>query len=179
MTRASQSNAVVLYSQRLGFVAELAVFCRQQLRAENPRPVRDVLGIALRQLADHAVSSRGKGKYLGHAPWSRSALRILEGNNGRVRGVERQLSHEHVVPVSYVLDVLLGEDMPIGQSEEVIAKLSVVAVITRTEDQRVSKSGLRTKMPTYWDRADLWARFKDSRVGLYEEMDFGVEHEKT
>lgn len=74
----------------------------------------------IRKIHDAAVSFRGKGKYLGHAHWSRKALTLLEGNGGTERGIKDLLSHEHVIPVSFLIKQILFKNPP-GTELEIVA----------------------------------------------------------
>ena len=131
---------------------------------------RQMLGEGIRKLHDRAVSFRGQGKFRGHAHWSCTALALLRNNGGTERGIKKLLSHEHVVPVNVVLDILLrNASATIDDMEGLIRRFSVVAIITREEEAIVSKGGLKNKMPEHWDGNDVWARYK--QVGLYERIE--------
>jgi len=132
---------------------------------------RQMLEEGIRKLHDSATSFRGQGKYRGHAHWSRSAQKILNNNGGTQRGITGLLSHEHVVPVNVVLDILLRNSATATTNdiEELILSYSVVAIITREEEAILTGAGLKSRMPDGWDGRDVWARYK--ATGLYEHIE--------
>lgn len=160
-----------LSPQKLRTVAAFA-----RLYAAHPADFPDIL-IArqmivegIRKLHDYATSARGRGKYKGHSHWSKDAVLILNSNGGIVSRVNRFLSHEHVVPVRLVVDRLLqiSPNAPIEDFEIEIRRFSVVAIVTRDEEQLLREAGLRDTMPAGWNEIDVWARYR--AVGLYENI---------
>lgn len=152
----------------LATVARYCVALRPSLKHYGP--ARQLINRGLRQLHDHAVSFRGKGKHLGHAHWSVDALKLLKANGNTERGITGKLSHEHVVPAMTVVDILFSIDptSPTLRYESQIRKFSVVAIITRDEENVLSKAGLARKMPDDWDGRDVWARYR--KTGLVKKI---------
>lgn len=120
----------------------------------------------IRKLHDNATSSRGTGKYLGHTHWSYSALKIVNSKKKIGIDVTSHLSHEHVVPVNVVISKLMSlkATAKIEDIEKVIRDFSIVAIITRGEDELLRKKGLGKKMPLDWDHADIWARYRKTEL---------------
>lgn len=79
----------------------------------------------------------------------------------------KELCHEHVVPKRYILEKLFSLSSP--TTEEVYRVLStycIGAVVTRDEDRRLAKMGLRSKMPTNWDEKNIWARYDLAEIEM-------------
>ena len=116
----------------------------------------------IRKTHDAAESFRGKGKYLGHAHWSRQALMLLADNGGTEKGITDSLSHEHVIPVSYIVKDILFKNPP-GTKIEIyrgqIDEFSVVAIVTRAEHEKLTNAKLGSTMPCGWEEIGLWARY--------------------
>lgn len=131
---------------------------------QDQRIAHEMLREGLRKLHDHATSHRGSGKFLGHSDWSKKALEILSNANGDVNECKGSLRHEHVVPVSVVVDLLvaLSPEVTPKKCEDLIQNFSIVAIITRVEDRKLSGAGLARNMPANWDRADVWARYEEA-----------------
>jgi hypothetical protein len=162
-------NGTRLDLAKLRTVASTAVFVASEPTGKwDSTLASQMLGEGIRKLHDCATSFRGCGKYLGHAHWSRNALRLLHQNGGTERGITKLLSHEHVVPVGVVLSILLrnGTRASVTEIEKLIHRFSVVAIITRDEETLLTAAGLKNKMPEGWNGRDVWARYK--AVGLYE-----------
>jgi hypothetical protein len=102
-----------------------------------------------------------EGKYVGCKYWSEAAWKIREQQDSLV--------HEHVMPKSLVIQRLLGL-FPNATESSVNQLLDTYckgAVITKHEDARLNSQGLRSKMPTDWDEADVWARYKCVGIALH------------
>ena len=161
----------VLPGGRVRFLAKVARFCvLSREEAPDDNAARQMLAVGIRQLHDNAQSFRGAGKYLGHSVWSMAALDVLEQNEGRVPGITDQLSHEHVFPVMKVVEILfaLSSSAPLQDYEEVIECNSVVAILTRSEDRKLSATRLRNQMPLDWNGNDLWARLR--AIDIYDQL---------
>jgi len=157
-----------LNQQKISTLAKTASFLvRQWHRLPDTRIAHEILREGLRKLHDCAESHRGDKKYLGHADWSKAALRELRLASGDIEKAKLRLRHEHVVPVKVVVDLMveLGRQATSESCEEVIRRFSRVAIITRDEDKLFGKAHLSNSMPEDWDRRDIWARYK--LVGLY------------
>ena len=72
---------------------------------------------------------------------------------------------EHVVPQMEIVNMLMGLD-PLSKSgvEKILKNYFHVMLVTKEEHQRLNSSGLRSKMPSNWDRKDVWARY--NAVGI-------------
>ncbi|MCJ8296367.1 MAG: hypothetical protein MJK15_18370 [Colwellia sp.] len=134
--------------------------------------VRQMINLGIRKIHDVAISHRGNGKYKGHRAWSKSALSLLETNNGSVIGITKYLSHEHVVPLKIVVDkiFIMPKDTSIQEYVDIINEWGVVAIITREEDLLFRVFKLSKCMPESWDGNDYFARYR--AVGLFEELVF-------
>ena len=164
----SSMNGTHLHSAKLRTVSSIVKFVAVlPIATLDCTIASQMIREGIRKLHDCATSSRGHGKYLGHAHWSRAALKHLEQNGGATSGITKLLAHEHVVPVGIVVSELLkgGQKTEI-EIEKLILRLSVVAIITREEEALLSEAKLRSRMPDDWDGHDIWARYR--AVGLYE-----------
>lgn len=82
--------------------------------------------------------------------------------------MEKEVSEcdvEHVVPQMEIVNMLMDMD-PLSKSEveKILKNYFHVMLVTKEEHQRLNASGLRSKMPSNWDRKDLWARY--NAVGI-------------
>lgn len=129
-----------------------------------------MINIGIRKLHDIARSERGKGKYLGHPLWSKNAIKILEENEGKIKGVTEYLTHEHLVPLNVVVELLIRIPLnsPVDIYKREILKLAAVAIITREEDMRFDEAKLTRKMPHNWCGTDVFARYK--KVNLFDDL---------
>lgn len=131
-----------------------------------------MVGLGIRTIHDKASSPRGNGKYLGHDCWSKSALKLLKDNGGSVVSITRKLSHEHAIPISYIVkDVLFDNEpgIPVDIYESQIDEFSVVVIITREENSQLSAYGYANKMPDNWQDQGEFVRYK--LAGLYDELE--------
>ena len=72
---------------------------------------------------------------------------------------------EHVVPQMEIVNMLM-EMNPLSKSEveKILLNYFRVLLVTKEEHQRLNASGLRSKMPQYWNKKDVWARY--NAVGI-------------
>lgn len=107
-----------------------------------------------------------QGKYEGCEHWSEAASELRNHPDRR-----RLLVHEHVIPKSIVIQLLLLLPAPTGDSVyQLLAANCIGAVITREEDARLNSLGLRSRMPTEWDENDAWARYKHAGIVIRTEV---------
>ena len=87
--------------------------------------------------------------------------RSVEADKRELKG----LRLEHVVPQMWFVNKLMDMNAP---DKEKIGKLLKkhfrVLLVTKEEDAKLTKAGLRSKMPEGWDEKDPWARHK--KVGI-------------
>jgi hypothetical protein len=68
---------------------------------------------------------------------------------------------EHAVPFTVVVNCLMDmKHLTVKAVTNVLKKWYVVMLVTKEEDLRLLKSGLRYKMPDNWDKKDVFARYK-------------------
>ena len=77
---------------------------------------------------------------------------------------------EHVVPQMVIVNMLM-DISPLTKSEveRILKTYFRVLLVTKDEHQKLNTSGLRSKMPSNWDKKDVWARY--SAVGIQPELD--------
>jgi hypothetical protein len=83
---------------------------------------------------------------------------------GKARG---EVVHDHSIPHSFILQKLLDlKKVDHKTLEGVIKKYYRIGIITKSEDARLSKIGLRSKMPQGWDEnlGDIYERY--SKAGI-------------
>jgi hypothetical protein len=130
-----------------------------------------MINLGVRTIHDNARSPRGKGKYLGHDCWSRTALMLLEENGGTTQGITKKLSHEHAIPVSYLVKEILfknAPNMPVQVYKSQIVEFSAVAIITRVELGQLNSVGYTQAMPPDWLDHGAFARYK--LAGIFNEL---------
>lgn len=76
--------------------------------------------------------------------WSRS----------RFYGRDKPFKFEHVVPAGIVRERLLKSGRTAGTVRHVLQNLGFVAVVLRSEDQKLRDAGLNGKMPDGWSWGD-------------------------
>jgi len=110
---------------------------------------------AKRAIIDQAiwVWSEYDGKHSPSLFWSNEAKQAKLN--------ELPIIHEHPVPRQVIREKLFSLRKPSTVSvKRVLTRYCIGAVIAKTEDITLNKSGLRSKMPADWDGKDLWARYK-------------------
>jgi hypothetical protein len=159
--------ATRLQKTKLRAVAQLAQFCVRNPDLLTDNLIPQTLGIAIRKLHDFGNSDLGKGKYLGHAFWSRRARILLAKNGGTDNGIKLHLAHEHVIPVKLVVDELLAlkPESKITEFERLIRRLSRVAIITREEEIKMLRPVKLSQAPSErWYFKDPWWRYRKAKL---------------
>ena len=97
---------------------------------------------------------------------SQGAYEVLKEHKGEKKISFKALSlrYEHVVPATLHYEELLAlsKDGPIGERdfEDFMEKKFLICVITKEENKRLNKAGLRQTMPDDWEKGgDAWARY--------------------
>lgn len=111
------------------------------------------------------VWSEFEGKYRGCRQWSKSA-------QGKFTD-ERELRHDHAVPKKYLIG-RLAERRGSATVERVRLLLDahcIGVVITRDQDNLLTKKGLRASMPPGWDGTDPLARYRAAGIALKTNID--------
>lgn len=72
----------------------------------------------------------------------------------RFYGTNKPFKYEHVVPAGIVRERLLKSGRSEGTVRHVLQSLGFVAVLLRSEDQRLREAGLNGKMPDGWNWGD-------------------------
>ena len=72
----------------------------------------------------------------------------------RFYGKNKPFKYEHVVPAGIVRDRLLKSGRTEGTVRSVLQNVGFVAVLLRSEDQRLREAGLNGKMPDGWKWGD-------------------------
>lgn len=161
-----------LNQSKVELVAKVAKFLvDSDLVNQNESLSYQLISEGIRKIHDYAICFRGKGKYLGHPYWSNKALKLLKENNGKVQGIQKFLSHEHVIPVSMVVKgklFKLKKGTDIGDYIKIINDYSVVAIITREENKMLSNKGYGNKLPKDSDEKDIFGRYR--KVGFIDHL---------
>lgn len=139
---------------------------RYRTKSELCRDLAFVLNSNLHYGTKYAVLSEATwvwsefgGKYNGCEHWSEAAW--------AVRGEQKMLVHEHIVPKSIVIERLLQLLKPTPDSvNDLLTSYCIAAIVTRDEDALLNNFGLRSKMPMDWDERDVWARYKHAGIKL-------------
>jgi hypothetical protein len=86
---------------------------------------------------------------------------------GKVRPA---IVHDHSIPHSFVLNKLLALKNVTNEAlKEVINKHYRIGIITKEEDELLTRSGLRKKMPDGWDEksGSVYARYEKVGITLF------------
>lgn len=130
---------------------------------------KQIVGIGIRKIHDHAECNKGKGKYLGHPHWSKKAIALLKENNNKTKGIVGKLRSEHVIPINYLVNNIIfknekGIDIEIYEGQ--ILKHSLVAILEKEENKAFSKAfkehGVSDSMPKDWspNHGNPFARYE-------------------
>ncbi len=89
----------------------------------------------------------------------------------RFYGKGMPFKYEHLIPAGIVRDRLLQSDRSTRTIRHVLVNSGFVAVLLRTEDQRLSKAGLNRKMPQGWKWGDdPLERYRAVGIELSDQM---------
>lgn len=137
-------------------VAEITLLCQRMAREGVPRTGYARL---LRETIFFVWEGGNAEKY---AP---SRRRSLAAN-----GLHRtELDYDHVVPSKYVIDELLAlQPVTHKTVHDILDRFVEGVLITKEEHQRLSKFGLRSKMPPNWNGEDKFARYRAAGIVLSE-----------
>lgn len=97
-----------------------------------------------------------QGKYDGCHWWSPDA------NTKHLRtGNFKDLRHEHVVPRSELRKMLMKKLRNLTPEEihRILSTFCLAIIVTKEEDAKINKIGLRSKMPDDWNGENPWARY--------------------
>ena len=68
---------------------------------------------------------------------------------------------EHIVPQMVIVNMLMDmEDITNAAVKTILEKYFHVMLVTKEEHQKLNASGLRSTMPSDWDKKDAYARYK-------------------
>jgi|CXWL01.1.fsa_nt_gi hypothetical protein len=102
------------------------------------------------------VWSEFEGKRDGCRFWSELARRAIPST---------KLIHEHVVPQNVIIRRLLSLRQPSAASvKRVLNRFCIGVVVTHDEDRKLTRLGLRAKMPNDWDGKTPWARYSAANI---------------
>jgi hypothetical protein len=79
----------------------------------------------------------------------------------------KDVVHEHVVPHSFIMNKLLSlEELTDENIMSVLQKFYIICKISKDEDKRLNRAGLRSQMPEDWDEKNdsVYARYE--QVGI-------------
>jgi hypothetical protein len=156
-----------LHSAKLHAVAQFAQFCVRNPDLLSDKLIPQTLGIAVRKLHDFGKCGLGSGKYLGHPYWSRKARSLLIQNSRKLQGIQIQLAHEHVIPIKLIVRelLLMPKQTTVREFENMIRRMSLVAIITREEEITYLRAVKPTDAPKErWFVRDPWWRYR--KAGL-------------
>jgi len=143
--------------------------------------MRDPNGSVLRGFVDSWFAYHSGGAFLsrgGRPIWfntpdpdkhgsALSAMHFVSSDAKQVlagRSSER-LMKDHAVPIAIVRELLFEIDEVNPTTIKLFLREHYrLGVITKREDNLLSSIGLRSKMPTEWDRSDPFARYKRAEI---------------
>jgi len=125
--------------------------------------IKFVIRCAVRQACNFATDLPGYDSKKGAGLVSKKAhTQILDGDFSGLIG-------EHVVPISVILRKL--DALSSSSAKEIgvlIRRFCTRAVITKAEDSKLGKSGLKKKMPQGWDGGNEMARYDKVEIETLE-----------
>ena len=110
--------------------------------------------------------SSHEGKYSGCQYWTPEAIlaaheHLRYEGQGLAPPYEHRIVHEHIIPRNIIRDILLNSQSLIASEIESLLKLYCVgAIITKPQDDKLTKAKLRASMPNQWQPGDIWARYR-------------------
>lgn len=112
------------------------------------------------------------GKYCGMRFWSRDAFDIYS-NRQKGENWWKELRHEHIVPKNIFVDsILKNPDVDPEVLRTHFKDKMIACVVTKREDERLSKQKLRASMPdgntNFFEISDIWERYKACGIEVLE-----------
>ena len=154
--------------------------------------IKELLWHATTMIEGRKVVSRGKfkGEYInntneminikivGQRYWTKDAMEKYKKNNKEEKDYKiiDGLVHEHAVPRNIIKKKIIDklesidsyDDECINNIFNIIRDLSKSVVVSKAEDEKLNKAGLRQKMPEKWDGKDWKARYKMKEIKIYK-----------
>ena len=145
--------------QRLELIAEAVRYCQRVKRMGMPS---SCYSKALREPVYFLWELReGRTKASGCRYRSQAAVGLTFGDG--------RLISDHAIPFCYLERELLAlDDVTPEVVRSVLLRYEVRVLITKSENERLSASGLQSKMPLNWDGADPLARYRAVGIELME-----------
>jgi hypothetical protein len=85
------------------------------------------------------------------------------------RADKKELRHEHAVPRNLLVQRIIACSSQPDAVKETLDKFAIAVVITKAEDARLNKKGLRAKMPNdNWWEHDPYARYDECGIKLVQ-----------
>ena len=110
-----------------------------------------------------------------HHKYTNKSLRTILDSKTSHRYSIKGLRHEHVVPRSIILDIMLEDSWcqkgNVHAVQKILSKYLKVAIVTREEDLMLSKNGLMYGMPKGWNKEDIYARYETAGITLNEQQE--------
>ena len=73
---------------------------------------------------------------------------------------DSRLIKEHAIPIAYLFDLLAKEaDLNTESVEAILLKYYKLGVLTKAEDDLLNKAKIRSKMPSNWDKENVFSRY--------------------
>ena len=146
--------------QRLQLICEALAFSRSASQAGSPIAAH---ARAVREAIYELWESYGRSK-AASAKWrSRASLASIADRNGHV--------YDHAIPFTLVHRELLEVSELSPEAIRPILEARVqAALITRREDEELTRIGLRSKMPSDWDGVNLLARYEAAGIEVIENV---------
>jgi hypothetical protein len=137
-------------AKRLQLIAEAVRYCQRVADMGMPS---SSYSKALREPVHFLWERRVGSKTRAARFRSRASLGLTFG--------DRLLVYDHAIPFKYLQSELLKlTDASADSVRDVLNKFSVVAFITREEDDALNRAGYGNGMPKNWDGVDPLARYK-------------------
>jgi hypothetical protein len=146
--------------QRLQLICEALAFSRSASKAGSPIAAH---ARAVREAIYELWESYGRSK-AASAKWrSRASLAPIADRNGHV--------YDHAIPFTLVHRELLEvSDLSPEAIRPILEARVAAALITRREDEELTRIGLRSKMPSNWDGVNVLARYEAAGIEVIENI---------
>lgn len=141
---------------RLRLIAEAIRYCKTVKEMGMPA---SCYSKALREPIHFLWERRSSSKFEAASYASRAALDAKESGE--------KIIYDHAIPFIYLQSILLDFNSPSLQTiKGILLDYSVITLITKSEDNKLNRVGLRSKMPQDWDGKNPLARYASVEIEI-------------
>ena len=146
-------------TQRLELVLETAIFCR---KVRNKGMPSAVWSKTMREAIFSVWEKRGNKSKISAAKYrSANSQDLVFGKN--------ELRYDHAIPMRLVQqEIMESNPLNIKILKEILDRKVISCLLTKSEDEKLTYLGLRSKMPDGWDGIDPLARYKKAQIEIVQ-----------